>query len=293
MSVRDDMKRELAAVLLLVAAMACGTTVPGTPLNQYQLEFRIFDRFGPPAFCDPDFYPIARAGGEQASAQSNYAQIRDNGELYSAIVEHEHLPAPPAELDDAQKLTLYRAFKKLRALAVKPANGGYSFDYTTADTLMDVQGIVSSDGTISVTSKSQGSRPNCPICLSAATLISTPAGDVVVTAVRPGTLVWTQDADGNPVPAPVVEIGSTPVPASHLMVHLTLADGRQLWASPGHRTGDGRQLGTLAVGDVLDGSRVSGWELVRYSGDRTYDLLPAGPTGTYWASGILLTSTLH
>ncbi len=292
MSFREEMKHALAAVLL-VAAMACGTTVPGTPLKQYELEFRIFDQFGPPAFCDPDFYPIAREGGEQASAQSNYAQIRDNGELYSAIVEHEHLPAPPAELDDAQKLTLYRAFKKLRALAIKPASGGYSFDYTTADTLMHVQGIVSSDGTISVTSKTQGSRPNCPICLSAATLISTPAGDVVVTAIRPGTLVWTQGDDGSRIAAPAIEVGSTPVPAGHLMVHLTLADGRQLWVSPGHRTADGRPLGSLRVSDVLDGSRVSGWELVPYAGDRTYDLLPAGPTGRYWADGIPLASTLN
>jgi len=31
---------------------------------------------------------------------------------------------------------------------------------------------------------------------------------------------------------------------------------------------------------------------VAYSGDRTYDLLPAGPTGFYWAGGILLSSTL-
>ena len=293
MSVRDEMKHALTAVLL-VAVMACGTTVPGTPLNQYQLEFRIFDQFGPPAFCDPDFYPIAREGGEQASAQSNYAQIRDNGELYSAIVEHEHLPAPPAELDDAQKLTLYRAFKKLRALDIHPGGSGNSFfEYTTADTFTKVQGDVSPDGTISVTSRTQGSRPNCPICLSAATLISTPAGDVVVTAIRPGTLVWTQGDDGSRIAAPVIAVGSTPVPAGHLMVHLTLADGRQLWASPGHRTVDGKPLGSLRVSDVLDGSRVSGWELVPYAGDRTYDLLPAGPTGRYWADGILLASTLN
>jgi len=286
------MRRELAAVLLL-AAMACGTTAPGTPLNQYQLEFRIFDQLGPPAFCDPDFYPIARAGGEQASAQSNYSQIRANGELYSAIVEHEHLPPPPAELDDAQKLTLYRAFKKLRAVELHPGGGGSSlFDYTTADTFTNVQGDVSPDGKISVTSKTQGSRPNCPICLSAATMISTPDGDVVVTAIRPGTLVWTQGADGSRVAAPVVEAGSMPVPAGHLMVHLTLAGGRQLWASPGHRTADGRPLGSLGVGDVVDGSSVSGWELVPYAGDRTYDLLPAGPTGFYWANGVLLRSTL-
>jgi hypothetical protein len=37
---------------------------------------------------------------------------------------------------------------------------------------------------------------------------------------------------------------------------------------------------------------VTTWELVPYAGDRTYDLLPAGPTGAYWANGILLSSTL-
>jgi len=286
------MKRALVAAVLLVAAMACGTTAAGTPLNEYQLKFRVFDQVGPPAFCDPDFYPIERIGGEQASALANYAQIRNNAELYSAIVEHEHLPAPPAELDDAQKLTLYRAFKKLRALVLGPAAAGFTFDYTVEASFMHVQGTVQTDGTISVTSKTQGSRPNCPICLSAATLISTPAGNVVVTAIRVGTLVWTQAADGKRIAAPVIEVGSTPVLAGHLMVHLTLADGRQLWASPGHRTADGRPLCSLGVGDVVDGSRVSGWELVPYAGDHTYDLLPSGPTGFYWANGVLLSSTI-
>jgi hypothetical protein len=71
-----------------------------------------------------------------------------------------------------------------------------------------------------------------------------------------------------------------------------LADGRELMASPGHRTGDGRQLGLLTRGDSLDGSIIRRWELVPYADDRTYDLLPAGPTGRYWANGILLSSTL-
>jgi hypothetical protein len=95
------------------------------------------------------------------------------------------------------------------------------------------------------------------------------------------------------VAMPVLKVGSTPVPPGHLMVHLRLADGRELWASPGHRLADGRQLGAIAAGDVVDGSRATLWELVTYSGDRTYDLLPAGPTGTYWADGILLASTLR
>jgi hypothetical protein len=42
----------------------------------------------------------------------------------------------------------------------------------------------------------------------------------------------------------------------------------------------------------VDGSKVTLWELVPYQGSRTYDLLPAGATGQYWANGILLSSTL-
>jgi hypothetical protein len=76
------------------------------------------------------------------------------------------------------------------------------------------------------------------------------------------------------------------------MVHVVLADGRELLVSPGHRTADGRAMGSLHAGDELDGSRVTTWELVPYSQGSTYDLLPAGPTGRYWANGILLASTI-
>jgi len=82
-------------------------------------------------------------------------------------------------------------------------------------------------------------------------------------------------------------------PDGHRMVHLALADSRELHASPGHRTADGRPLGALKTGDPLDGSTVALWELVPYAGSRTYDLLPAGPTGYYWADGIPLASTLR
>jgi hypothetical protein len=134
--------------------------------------------------------------------------------------------------------------------------------------------------------------PPCPICLAADTLIATPNGDVRVTDIRPGMVVWTAGGDGSRIAAPVVEVGSIAVPAGHMMVHVRLADGRELLASPGHRTGDGRPLGSLAGSDMLDGSKITLWELLPYGGQRTYDLLPAGPTGTYWADGILLSSTL-
>ena len=110
--------------------------------------------------------------------------------------------------------------------------------------------------------------------------------------MKPGMVVWTATSSGQRVANAVIEVGSIQAPAGHLMVHLVLADNRELLASPGHRTADGRALGSLAAGDALDGSTIKLWELVPYSGDRTYDLLPAGATGTYWANGILLSSTL-
>jgi hypothetical protein len=36
---------------------------------------------------------------------------------------------------------------------------------------------------------------------------------------------------------------------------------------------------------------VIGADLISYAGDRTYDLLPSGSTGAYWAGGILIGST--
>jgi hypothetical protein len=77
-----------------------------------------------------------------------------------------------------------------------------------------------------------------------------------------------------------------------MMVHLVLRDGRELLVSPGHKTADGRALGSLKQGDEVDGSTVTRWQLVPYAGERTYDILPAGATGHYWANGILLSTTL-
>ncbi len=289
------MKRLVASLVTLVAVAACGAvSTPGGgggSLTVSQLKFKVLDQVGPVAYCDPDFYPIARDGGEQTSAVAMFDKIQADAEVYGAILEHEHLPS--GDLTDAQKLTLYRAYKTLHALTLTSSGAGYSFQYTAMSSgYVDVAGTVSSDGTVSVASRNPGHAPMCPICLAESTLIGTPSGPVAVTKVRVGMLVWTQAADGSLVAAPVLAVGSTPVPPTHLMVHLRLADGRELWASPGHRTANGRQLGTLAVGDMVDGSRVTLWTLEPYAGERTYDLLPAGPTGTYWANGILLASTL-
>jgi hypothetical protein len=293
------MKGKLAAAIAFVA-IACGSAasggaVVGSPLTIDQLKFKVIDAVGAPIFCDPDFYPIARLGGEQASADTYYPQIRANAEMYSAIVAHENLPS--GDLDEAQKLTVYRAFKRLRALVQTKTGDSYTFEIRVQtkgsnNAVELVAGSVRVDGLVTVTSRTASGMPPCPICLAAATLIATPSGDIAVTQVTRGMLVWTVGADGSREAAPVLEIGSTEVPSGHLMVHLRLADGRQLLASPGHRTSDGRPLGSLASGDGLDGSTITSWELVPYAGERTYDILPAGATGRYWANGILLSSTL-
>jgi hypothetical protein len=287
------------AVAVALLAVACGSVhvgvgATGSPLSVDQLKFKVMDTVGVPLFCDPDYYPIARVGGEQANADAAYPQIRANAELYAAIAAHERLPS--GELSEAQKVTLYRAFKRLRALVLTKTDGSYTYEIrvrkATDNSVELVDGSVRVDGVISVASRKPSALPPCPICLAAATLIATPQGEILVTDVVLGVLVWTSAADGTRVAAPVVEIGSMAVPAGHLMVHVRLRDGRELLASPGHRTADGRPLGSLAVGDRLDGSTVTMWELVPYAGSRTYDLLPAGSTGTYWANGIQLSSTL-
>jgi len=108
-----------------------------------------------------------------------------------------------------------------------------------------------------------------------------------------GAVVWTRDATGARVAAPLVEIGSTPVPVTHRVVQLHLSDGRAVEVSPGHPTADGRRLGDLAAGDFYDGAVVVSAELSPYAGGATFDVLPAGVTGTYWANGVLLGSTIR
>jgi hypothetical protein len=289
--------RSALASLAILFAIACGSVTPGpvgAPLTVNELKFKVMDAVGTPVYCDPDFFPVGRDGGEQASALAQYPQIRAQAELYVAIIAHEHLPS--GDLNAAQKLTLYKAFKLLRAVTLTQNGNEYAFEFRARaqgqTTIQIVKGSVRIDGVVTVTSKTASGPPNCPICLAASTLIATPNGPVRVIDIAPGTMVWTSSSDGRRVAAAVLEVGSTQVPAGHEMVHLRLADGRDLLASPGHRTADRLQLGTLAVGEPLDGSTITLWELVPYAGDRTYDLLPAGPTGTYWANGILLASTL-
>ena len=132
----------------------------------------------------------------------------------------------------------------------------------------------------------------CPICLAKNTLIDTPTGAVAVQDLKTGTAVWTTNSLGARVSTPILGTSHTVVPPTHHVVHLVLDDGRELFVSPGHPTADGRTAGDVFAGDLLDGSRVKVAELIPYQDPFTYDILPAGATGSYWAGGILMGSTL-
>jgi hypothetical protein len=139
----------------------------------------------------------------------------------------------------------------------------------------------------------QASRDNhgCPRCLPASAQIETPRGAMAVSELRIGDTVWTLD-DGKRVERPLVAVTSTPVGAKHRLARVLLADGRHVSASPEHPVQGGKLIAELVVGQPLDGSTITRIDIVDYAGSHTFDLLPAGSTGTYWADGVLLQSTL-
>jgi len=154
-----------------------------------------------------------------------------------------------------------------------------------------IEGTILPTGEITIT-KQEPSFNTYPICLSRGILIDTPTGPLPVEQMQTGTLVLTLDSSGNRVAVPVIETSSTFVPLMFRVVRLTLDDGRFVTASPGHPTSEWRPLGDYLPGDSLDRGRVIRIERLIYEGGSTFDLLPAGGSGLYWANGILLGSTL-
>jgi hypothetical protein len=131
----------------------------------------------------------------------------------------------------------------------------------------------------------------CPICAAPNTPIATPSGDRAISSLRVGDLVYS--VDGNAIVAvPVARVGSKQV-VSHWVMRIVLNSGAVLEISPGHPTSDGRTFGALHPGSALDEQHmVISAELVPYEYDATYDVLPASSTGTYFAAGALIGSTL-
>jgi hypothetical protein len=270
---------------------------PGASLDAGDLRLILIDRLGPRWYCDPDVYPIAVAD-EQARAIERFPEMQAEGVVFDAVLRRLGL-AGLTTFSDAEKLEIYRLWKVAESIPFDSVgNGSYRFDYTAqpepgAQMGTQTTGTIAATGAITVETQVPAGEPNCPICLARGTRIDTPNGSVAVEDLALGDAVWTLDTAGRRVVGQVIALGSTSAPADHQVIHLRLADGRSVTASPGHPLADGRRLGDLRLGDLVDDSRVVGLDWLPYGGGETFDLVASGPTGVYLSDGIPLGSTLR
>jgi hypothetical protein len=130
----------------------------------------------------------------------------------------------------------------------------------------------------------------CPICASPDTPIETPEGERPIADIQVGDVVYSVDHDAIR-PVPVLRSGRHRAEHHHV-VRVMTADGRTLEISAPHPTADGRSFGDLRPGAVLDGHTIESVEVIPYAHEYTYDILPASDTGTYFAAGMQIGSTL-
>ena len=295
----------LAGLTAATGACSPGTTVTVTvtppptttetstiTYNPTQLEYLVFDRFPDYFWCDPDFYPVARPGAELAAAQDQFPSIMADQEEFQAILDYLNMDNKQSYTHEEQ-LLVYRQYKKL-TIALQFTQSGSIYDFvirTGENQGWKYTGTITAGGTITITSK-EASFNTCPICLSKGTMIDTPEGPMPVETLREGTVVWSMEISGNRVAEPVVKVSQTEVPEQWMMVKIMLSDGRSVTASPGHPSADGRALGEYLAGEILDRSVITSVEYLPYEYATTFDLLPGGSTGLYWANSILLGSTL-
>jgi hypothetical protein len=292
------MKRTLSVLMLAMLTAGCTGGGPnpepsGPPLPQAELKLRVLDRLPSPfAYCDPDVYPIGH-GTTLSNARAHLAEMRKNGPVFDAILVHEHI-ARAATLSNGELVRVYTDYKELNALQLRSTDGGFSFTVYVSDQKAGydriVTGSVTPQGNVEIGDVGPANtKINCPICLARSDRIATPRGPVPVSRIRVGMPVWSTDRLGRRIRAVVLDTRRRR--AIGELLRIQLADGRAVVVSPGHPTANGRLVGELAGGDHLAGSSVASITPVRYAGF-TYDLLPSGPTATYFADGVLLGSTL-
>jgi hypothetical protein len=131
--------------------------------------------------------------------------------------------------------------------------------------------------------------PMCP-CASPGTPVATPSGERPIAELRAGDLVYSVHGDAI-VAVPIERVSKNPV-AGHYVLRIRLETGATLEVSAMHPTADGRTLALATPGSELGGVKVVTVDEVPYQHAFTYDILPASDTGTYFAAGALIGSTL-
>jgi hypothetical protein len=264
------------------------TTIYSLP----QLEYLLFSNFPDVFWCDPDYYPVAREGQELQNAITQFPTIKSNQAEFSEILEHLKLQNKSV-FTNSEKLLIYKEYKELTyAVQMTDLSGSYGFNLRVGKGQGErIEGNIKTTGEIKVT-KREASVNTCPICLAKGTLIATPIGKIPVEQLTRGMSVWTVGDFGNRITIQIIETSATPVPSFFQVIRIELSDGRSVSASPGHLTAEGKTVADYKVRDTLDKAQVVSSDYTAYESGMTYDILPAGSTGLYWANGILLRSTL-
>lgn len=271
---------------------------PGGPLTVNGLKYQLFDVFGKDLrYCDPDYWPIVR--DEDQAAQAWLTSVDKAGDEYTSILKYNSI-SQGAQLTAEQRLFVYREHKRLNAVTLEKSGDKYKFVITTGGVIdkpeeggpgVRTEGTIDVNGVITNTSKRNVSIA-CPICLAGGTLIDTPNGPARVEQIKQGMAVWTTDKSGKRVAGVVLKTAQNAAPETHQVVHLVLSDGRELRVSPGHPLVGGRPIGTLSAGETVDGATVLSAQWLPYNQPYTYDILPSGDTGAYWANDVLIGSTI-
>jgi hypothetical protein len=301
--------KSLMMLALIIALASCGqpdmpSAPPSseTPLNKVALQYQLLDFLsdgrGMAAvdWCDYEFNPTSLGDGMAERGRMRIAGFaRDNPVGLELIQKTVGLPGDPTALNDTDTVALYDEIRSIETMYLYDyADGQYrykAFVKNAQSRTIQVEGTISDYGAIEIVGQRPGS-PICLACLAIGTQIDTPAGPVAVETLLAGDVVWTSRSDGTRLAAPLLRVSRTAVPARHVVVRVRLDDGRSVTASLRHPTADGRTFADLAAGDSLDGAVIDDLDLFSYHDGYTYDLLPAGETGWYWADGVLLASTL-
>lgn len=279
----------LVAILLLCSIQV---TIAQNAAGSAELKYKLIQQFGDPFFCDKDLWPVQRP--EQPRADEWFSGADLAGQEFKAILNHLNLQKPADHLSSDEILAVYREYKKLQAITIDGAGSPFKFAMRTGkvgDQGESISGSVSEAGEIKIETK-ETVWNTCPKCLAAGTRIDTPQGEVAVEDLQIGMPIWTLGSNGKREQGVVVSVTRIPVPVHHQVVRLQLGNGRTLLASPEHPLADGRLVRDLRAGETLTGIDILHAEPIPYTGDSTYDVLPSGPTGFYWAEGVLLGTTI-
>jgi len=135
-----------------------------------------------------------------------------------------------------------------------------------------------------------GSCTECK-CASPDTPIATANGERAIQDLAVGDLVYSVQ-DGAIGLVPIRQVHRVPV-TEHRVLRIEFASGAHFEMSAGHPTAQGRPIADLAVGQAILGERVTSITEIAYRHPYTYDILPDSDTGSYFADGVLVGSTLH